>query len=129
MFISHVLAENSWIAAPAAWMRFRSGKWSIGRARTAVGADADERRFQSCLHVALLHHEKDRTRLSVICDDEIEESIQGIFLLRRCNFREPLALPAFKLAIDYRSNQDAARSAAAEIDVLPIPRVRSDFLF
>ena len=57
--------------------------------------------------------------LAVVGNDEIKEGIERILFLIRRDLGQPFALRAFEIAIYDGANQNSARSAAAEIDVLP----------
>src|SRR6266851_9554929 len=100
MLVAHIASENPWIAAPASWMRFRTSKWTIRGSRSAVSTEADKRRTHGRAHVVLIHHEVDRTGLSVIRENQIKQSIQRIFLLFVCDLRNSLSLKTLELAVN-----------------------------
>ena len=63
----------------------------------------------------------------MIGNDEIQERVERSLILIRRDLGQPLTLPGFEIAIYHGPDQNAARAAAAEVNVLPILRIGGDF--
>ena len=63
---------------------------AIGRTRSAVSTETHERRLHRRAHVVFAHHEIDRARLTVVCENQIEDRVERIFLLLLRDLRNRL---------------------------------------